>query len=62
VLVPYSNVQLVERPFGLTLPFSRADVGAIDDAEPVATDGAAVVENVRSAPCVVPASLVATRR
>ena len=41
MVVPYSKYQLVAWPFGLTLPFSVADVGATDDAAFVATAGAA---------------------
>ena len=62
MLVPYSKYQLVAWPFAVTVPFSLAEVGAIELADPVATAGAPVVEKVWSAPLLVPASLVATRR
>ena len=44
------------------VPFSVADVGATELAASVVTDGAPTVENVWSAPRLVPASLVATSR
>src|SRR3954471_5010619 len=62
VEVPYSNHQVVERPFGVTAPRRVAEVGAIAVASPVATVGAELVVNVASLPVVVPASLVATMR
>ena len=62
MLVPYWKYHVVERPFGVTLPLSRAEVGAIDVASSVVTDGAELVTNVASAPWVAPASLVATSR
>ncbi len=58
--VPYSKYQLVEMPFGVTVPLSFAVVGAIDDATPVDTDGAPLVLKVASEPFVVPPSEVAT--
>ena len=60
--MPYSKYQLVAAPFGVTVPFSRAAVGAIELAASVVTDGAPTVEKVWSAPRLVPASLVATSR
>ena len=60
--MPYSNHQVVERPFGVTVPWSVAVVGAIDEASPVTTTGAELVVNVASLPTAVPASLVATIR
>ena len=61
-VVPYSNSQLVACPFGVTVPLSPADVGATEVAARVTTAGAPIVENVRSAPRLTPASLIATRR
>ena len=61
-VVPYSKSQLVACPFGVTVPLSLAVVGAIEVAAPVTTAGAPIVENVRSAPRLTPASLVATSR
>ena len=58
----YWKYQEVESPFGVTVPLRRAEVGAIELASSVVTDGAALVTNVASAPRVVPASLVATSR
>ena len=52
----------VERPFGLTVPASVADVGPIALAWPVTTIGAPCVVKSWSEPVAVPASLVATRR
>jgi hypothetical protein len=60
--VPYSKYQVVERPFGVTVPLSVADVGVTELAPPVTLPGAAPVVKVRSAPLLVPASLVATTR
>src|SRR6266852_2068082 len=62
VLVPYSKYQVVARPSGFTLPLSVADVGVTAVAGAVTALGSPLVENVASAPRVVPASLVATRR
>lgn len=62
VLVPYSKVHEVERPFGFNEPPSVADVGPTPAAAPVTTVGALWVVNVLSAPVTVPASLVATTR
>ena len=62
MLVPYSKYQFVACPFGVTVPLSLADVSPIELADPVTTVGAVLVENVWSAPRLVPASLVATRR
>ncbi len=61
-VVPYSKYQLVAWPFGVIVPFRRADVGVTDVAASVVTAGAPNVVNVRSAPRVVPASLDATSR
>jgi hypothetical protein len=61
-VVPYSKIQLVACPFGVTVPLSLADVGVTEVAARVTTAGAPIVENVRSAPRLTPASLVATRR
>ena len=41
MLVPYSKYQLVACPFGVTVPFSFADVGATELAAPVTAVGAA---------------------
>ena len=62
VLVPYSKMTVVAWPFGTTLPFSVALVSPIPDADFVVTEGATDATNVLSAPWLVPASLVATRR
>jgi hypothetical protein len=62
VLVPYSKYQLVACPFGVTVPLSFADVSPMELADPVTAEGAVVVEKVWSAPRLVPASLLATRR
>ncbi len=63
VEVPYSNQAVVAWPFGLTVPFSLAPDAVTEDAAAVVTTGAEpVVENVSSAPLVVPASLTATTR
>ncbi len=60
--VPYSNQRVVERPFGVTVPRSVAEVGATEDTSPVTTVGAALVVKEESLPVLVPASLEATMR
>jgi hypothetical protein len=62
VLVPYSKYQVVASPLGVTLPRSLADLGVTDVAVTVTAVGGPQVENVRSAPRLVPAPLVATSR
>ena len=62
MLVPYWKYHEVASPFGVTVPLRRADVGAIELASSVVTDGAELVTNDASAPWVVPASLAATSR
>jgi hypothetical protein len=62
VLVPYSTHQPVELPLGSTVPPTVAEVGPSALAASVTTVGAARVENVWSAPRLVPAAFVATRR
>ncbi len=62
VVVPYSKYQLVAIPFGLSVPFSLADVSEIALAAPVTTSGGPPVEKRWSAPRLVPPSLVATSR
>ena len=62
MVVPYSNHQVVVRPFGLISPVTTALVGAIEPAGPVVTEGVRRVVNVRSPPSVAPASLEATTR
>ncbi len=62
MLVPYSTHQPVERPFGSTVPPTVAEVGPSDQAGLVTTVGAARVENVWSAPRLVPAPFEATSR
>ena len=62
VVRPYSTCQVVSRPCGLTVPATVAVLPATDEAPPVVARGAVPVVNVLSAPRVVPASLVATRR
>jgi hypothetical protein len=53
---------MVAEPFGLTLPLSFAAVAVTELAGFVVAVGAATSVSVWSSPCVVPASLVATRR
>ncbi len=60
--MPYSNLYVVGRPFGSTLPLSFAPVAVIELAAEVVATGASAVTNVASAPLTVPAELVATRR
>ena len=62
MLVPYSKYYVVARPFGLTVPLSVADVGV--DARRGAGDHAArtSVVKIPSAPWLVPAPFVATKR
>ena len=60
VFVPYWNQALEPRLRGLTVPETTAEVAVIELAEPVFTEGAASVTNVRSALLLVPPSLVAT--
>ena len=62
MVVPYSKYQVVACPLGVTLPLSLAEVSPIELAAFVTTVGAPLVEKVWSAPRLVPASLVATRR
>jgi hypothetical protein len=62
VLVPYSKYQLVDCPFGFTVPLTVADDGPTEDAEPVTTTGGGGVLKVPSAPRPVPALLAATNR
>ena len=62
MLVPYSKYQLVARPFGFTVPFRVAEVGATLLAALVVTVGGELVVKVWSEPLLVPASLVATSR
>ena len=60
--MPYSNHQVVERLFGSTAPVSVTVVTPTLCAAPVWTAGATEVENVRSAPYVVPPLFEATIR
>ena len=64
MLVPYSKYHVAARPFGLTVPVSVADVLDRPVAEPVTASGAGAADVVKvpSAPCAVPAALVATKR
>jgi hypothetical protein len=54
--------QVVRRPRGLTVPVSLALVGPISWAAPERATGGPAVLKVRSAPLLVPAEFVATRR
>src|SRR5512146_1633610 len=58
--VPYSNHQVVDRPFGVTCPRRGAVVTATGLASAVTATGAELVVKVASAPVEVPASLFAT--
>ncbi len=62
VVGPYSKRYVVARLFGSTLPFSFALVDPSELAADVVAAGASAVTNVASAPCTVPAELVATSR
>ena len=61
VVAPSSNHHSVVRPTGSTLPVSTTDAPETCGV-PVVASGPALVENVRVAPAVVPASLRATTR
>jgi hypothetical protein len=50
VSFPYSKYHVVDRPLGLTVPFSVADVDVTLLAAPVTTAGAAEVVKIASAP------------
>jgi hypothetical protein len=60
--VPYSKYHVVERPFGLTVPFNVAVVEPIELALPVAAAGVDDVCRIPSAPRLVPAVDTATNR
>ena len=60
--VPYSKYHVVERPFGLTVPFSVADVEVTELALPVAALGVDDVCRIPSLPRLVPAVETATSR
>ncbi len=62
MLVPYSMYHVVGRPLGSTVPFSVADVAVTLVAAVVTAAGADDVVRIPSAPCPVPAVLVATKR
>jgi hypothetical protein len=62
VLVPYSKYQLVASPLAVILPLSFAELWVSADAGAVTTVGGPKVEKLRSAPRLVPESLVATSR
>ena len=64
IVVPHSNHTVDAVPFGATLPASRACVEPTDSDADVVASGAAgtAVRAVRSAPTVVPKTLVATSR
>jgi len=52
----------VERPFGLTVPFSTALEEPISDAIPVTTAGEDKVVKIPSPPLLVPSEFCATSR
>jgi hypothetical protein len=62
VPVPYSKYQVVDRPFGSTVPLSVAEETVTPVAEPVTATGADAVVKIPSPPRVVPPLLVATTR
>ena len=59
---PYSNHQVVARPRGLRVPFTRAEKSdsVVRVTGPVTADWAPMVTNVASAPRVVPSELTPT--
>ena len=60
---PYSNIPVVDAPFGFAVPFKVAPVAVMLPATPVVTvGGQAVVVKITSGPFVVPPTFVATSR